>query len=66
MGPCNDLAFTRVRLESTGRLGAKDHTAAMWERNNRKARAETGAQLAVLTIQVRKILAWTCVHVVRC
>lgn len=46
-------------MESTGRRGAKDHSAAMRERKNRKVRTETGAQLTVLTIQVRKILAWT-------
>lgn len=45
-----------MRLESTGRLGAKDHSAALWEINNRRARAETGAQLKVLTIQMRMIL----------
>lgn len=36
-----------MRLESTGKLGAKDHSAAMWEINNRRAKAETGAQLSV-------------------
>lgn len=50
IGLCHDLAFTLVRLESTGRLGTRDPFAAMWERNNRKMRAETEAQLNVLSI----------------